>query len=311
MELSHIISSDLNVPSTMIEEALSYGHEKIKKIHIKKRSGGTRTIQLPYSKVKTVQYWLIYNVFSKLPVHPCAMAYRKGLSILDNAKRHKDNKYFLKLDFKDFFPCIKLTDLIPIVSSWHSLNKIQWDLTPDSLQIFKICCFDPKGRLPIGYPSSPSISNVVMYDFDVSVTKAISNKDTLGNVIYTRYADDLIFSTNKPNVCNKIFKIVDKVIKTNLSPKLLINSDKTAYASSSGGTAQVTGLRLCTDGHITVHHKYKDHIRLLLSLFQKNGLDPSEYESLRGHLSYIKHVEPAFYTKIQNKYFHAIEKLYS
>ena len=149
-----------------------------------------------------------------------------------------------------------------------------------------------------------------MHKFDIDLAKAVSDKTLYGTVVYTRYADDIIMSTNKTNVCKKLLTIVKKTVKNNASPKIQINLEKTSLASSTGGTAFVTGLRICTAGKITIHKKHKDHIRLLLALLVKDKLDISEYESLRGHLSYIRHVDPAFYTKICNKYLHALEKLH-
>ena len=117
MELKDKISSDLNISPSFIDEAIKYSHSRIRKIHIAKRNGGQRIIYLPYSKVKTIQYWLIHNVFEKLPVHKCAMAYRKGLSVLENAKKHKNSKYFLKTDLKSFFPSISFDDLLSVMTS--------------------------------------------------------------------------------------------------------------------------------------------------------------------------------------------------
>jgi len=309
MQLRDKIALDLNLPASFIDDAIKFAHKRTRLIHIAKSNGGSRAVYLPYSKVKTIQYWLIYNIFNHLPVHKSSMAYQKGKSTLDNAIKHKSNKFFLKLDFKEFFPSIKSNDLLPLIIKWHKKHNIDWKLDDDAVNIITMCCFNGKSSLAIGYPSSPSISNAVMYNIDVLISKAISDKDKFSTVVYTRYADDLIFSTNKPNVCKTLLNTVTKVIKEVESPKLSINKDKTGLASSTGGSAYVTGLRICPEGHITVHRKYKDHIRLLLSLLNKNMLDKSEYESLRGHLSYVKHVEPAFYTKLQNKFFTSIEAL--
>jgi RNA-directed DNA polymerase len=310
MELRDKIAQDLKIPLSFIDEALKFAHKRTRLIHVPKSNGGTRTIYLPYSKVKTIQYWLVHNVFSKLPIHKSAVAYQKGISTLDNATRHKNKKYFLKLDLKDFFPSIKSIDLMPIVRKWHKKNNIDWLFNKSSVDVIEKCCFNENRSLAIGYPSSPIISNVVMYDFDKIVSKAISDKSKFGSVIYTRYADDLLFSTNKPNVCKQLLVMVKGVINDIKSPSISANNDKTGLASSTGGSAFVTGLRICGEGHITVHRKYKDHIRLLLSLLNKGELDKSEYESLRGHLSYVKYVAPDFYTRLQNKYFAPIEKLY-
>jgi len=148
-----------------------------------------------------------------------------------------------------------------------------------------------------------------MIDFDNALSKIISDKKKYGDVIYTRYADDLILSTNQKGVCRALLSEVLKLIDTTKSPDIEINSTKTKIGSSSGGSASVTGLKICSDGHITIHRNQKDHIRLLLSLYKKGNLDPNEHLSLLGHLAYVHHVDSAFYTKLQSKYFKEIAEL--
>jgi len=149
-----------------------------------------------------------------------------------------------------------------------------------------------------------------MYNFDSQIVSELnSNKLKFGNVVYTRYADDFIFSTEKKDSSNEIYKLVELLIKRLKSPKFIINPEKTRFSSSSGGSAFLTGLRICHDGHVTIHRKYKDHVRLLLSLFKKKILKPEELVSLRGHISYIKHVDPIFYNKLQRKYFEILKEL--
>lgn len=156
----------------------------------------------------------------------------------------------------------------------------------------------------------PIISNIVMFQLDSKLRSLLDEKQAeIGNVEYSRYADDLIFSTNSKNVCRDILGLVESAIDECDSPKLFLNTTKTRLMSSSGGSAFVTGLRICSKGRITIHRRYKDHIRLLLSLMQKGLLKPEDRSSLRGHLSYIKHIDPAFYTKLCEKYFDATSSL--
>lgn len=309
MVLRELIAHNLNVSPEFINEAVDLAFRSVKKFNLPKKNEGYRVISQPDSKIKTIQYWLIHNVFNKLPVHESAMAYKKGTSILNNAIAHSKKSYFLKVDLKDFFPSLKFTDLDPIISQWHKKTKSEWEYNDSAKEIIRRCCFDKKGCLPIGYPSSPSISNALMYSFDINLIKKLSDKDAYGDVTYTRYADDIIISTNKKNVCNKLLIIALDVINKSKSPKITVNKEKIHFGSSTGGSAVVTGLRVCSNEHITIHRSQKDHIRLLLSLLAKDKLDKQDYESLRGHLAYVMHVDPCFYTKLQIKYLHAIEKL--
>lgn len=308
MSIRDAIIEDFGVPHSLVEEALKDARIYVKTFEIPKKSGGVRKIYHPSKKLKTIQYWLIKNVFAKLPVHDCAVAYKEGVSILHNAKVHKCNRYFLKLDLKDFFPSIKYSDIIPIIDEWYKGVSVNWSLGFDDKELIRISCFYKEDRLAIGYPSSPVISNAVMYQFDLNVEGIVSSGN-FGNVIYTRYADDLVFSTDKKGGCKSLKKEIEYVIYKHKSPDISLNPSKTRLGSSTGGTASVTGLKMCSDGHITIQRKQKDHIRLLLSLYAKGVLKKDEYRSLLGHLAYCHYMAPAFYSKISQKYFNQIHEI--
>jgi hypothetical protein len=271
MNIKEKISIDINVQISLIDEAINNAHKQIKKFRIPKRKGGYRVICQPSAKLKTLQYWVIKNICNYLPVDKSAYAYIDGVSILHNALFHASNKYFLKVDLKDFFPSISFDDFIKIVRDWYENNQPVWELDKNSESILKKVCFDEKGFLPIGYPSSPSISNAVMYPVDLVIKKEIE-EGKYGKMLYTRYADDLIFSTDKKGECRNFLKELRRIIKDVKSPKIKINESKTNICSSSAGSAIVTGLRIANDSHITIHKKQKDHIRLLLSLYKKGIL---------------------------------------
>ena len=149
-----------------------------------------------------------------------------------------------------------------------------------------------------------------MYAFDIKVADLISGEQ-YGKVTYTRYADDLVFSTDKKGACREIRKLIEDLVVEHKSPDILINNAKTKFGSSTGGTASVTGLRVCENGHITLHRKQKDHIRLMLSLYSKGRLNEEEYRSLIGSLAYCQYVSPLFFSNLSKKYFRQIHELRS
>ena len=309
MDLKKKISNDLDIPTELIEEALAVSRKYVKKFRIPKKNGGTREIFQPARKLKTIQYWLMTNIFNKLPIHESAAAYIKGRSILTNAVRHRNNQYFIRMDFQNFFPSIKWNDFEPIVSNWYEKTKPDWELSNDAKNLIRQSCFYSNDLLPIGYPSSPVISNTVMFAIDDEIEKLLSDHNKYGKAIYTRYADDLVISTNKKNSSNHIYNAIANLLRQTDSPKLSLNPSKTKKGSSSSGSALVTGLRVCANGHITIHRKQKDHIRLLLALYKKKRLKQADEASLLGHLAYVSYVAPQFYSRLQNKYFKEINNL--
>ena len=140
---------------------------------------------------------------------------------------HKDNKYFLKLDLQDFFPSIKYSDLLPKITKWHNSENPDWPLDNSAKELIRLSCFFHNDSLAVGYPSSSTISNVVMFEFDTALSKLISDEKKFGDVVYTRYADDLIFSTNMKNVSKSLLTVVSELISTTPSPKISLNISKT------------------------------------------------------------------------------------
>ncbi len=149
-----------------------------------------------------------------------------------------------------------------------------------------------------------------MHDIDKQITQLLSDREKFGKVIYTRYADDIVISTDRRHVCTDILSLIAELIRSIDSPKLLINKAKTRMGSRARGSALVTGLKICNN-HITIHKNQKNHIRLLLGLYKKGKLNKKEQLSLLGHLSYVQHVAPKFYTNLEMKYFQVIACLKS
>ena len=103
MNIKEKISISLDIPLDLIDEAVAVSRDQVKKFYINKKKGNSRrAIYQPAKKIKTVQYWLMDNVFNELPVHTSSAAYIKGESILSNAIRHRKNRYFLKNGLQRF-----------------------------------------------------------------------------------------------------------------------------------------------------------------------------------------------------------------
>ncbi|MBF7731107.1 retron St85 family RNA-directed DNA polymerase [Pseudomonas sp. N040] len=309
--LVKLAAKDCYVSEEWIKSVIDSGPNNVKIIHIKKKGdpNKTRIIHRPSAELETLQRWLTLTIFNQLANHEIAMAFLRGKSILSNAERHRKSKYFIRVDFKDFFKSIKADDLFKTIKFYNKSNSLI-SLSESDQFFIKRVCFDKLGRLPIGYISSPAISNAVMYDFDTRLLSLVNdNKAKLGAGIITRYADDIVFSTDTKGGCLEFLNLFKIMVNKNLSPRIFINEKKTIFSSRAGGSAIVTGLRVCQDSHITITRDYKDKIRLMLSLFEKGKLMQEDTATLRGHLSYIEHVAPAFFSKICAKYLYGISKI--
>lgn len=169
-----------------------------KHFKIPKRSGGMRQISAPceqlHQALDELKYLLEREFFAKY--HTSAFAYVKGRSTIDAIRRHQENnsRWFLKIDFHDFFGSLtedfvhrELEKIFPFCLLYE--NTEHRDILKKTLSI----CF-LNGSLPQGSPISPLLSNLVMLPTDYAIAKLA--RENSPHIKYTRYADDMIFSSD-------------------------------------------------------------------------------------------------------------------
>src|SRR5690348_5091683 len=106
------LSAETGLRALDVQRIATSAPVRYKFYSIPKRSGGLRRIAQPAREVKALQRALQKILLDDLPVHQCAKAYRKGLSIRDNAMAHAENGPILKLDLQEFFPSLKSSDWV-------------------------------------------------------------------------------------------------------------------------------------------------------------------------------------------------------
>lgn len=291
------IQDALELTSSQLLRLIARAPHTYKIYTIPKKSGGTRTIAQPAKETKYIQYWLIDNVFKSLPVHECAAAYKADASIKNNASMHKSNSYISKFDFKDFFTSIKEEDLLR-----HFSKHISDIFSIDDIKIIaRMSCIvgsvSNELYLSIGAPSSPILSNSVMYDFDLEIDTWCKAK----NIIYSRYADDLAFSTNEKDVSSDIEPLIRDVIKALDYPKLRINDKKTIHLSKKH-QRRITGVVINNDGNLSIGRSRKRMISALIHRFSTGQLSDEEVFNLQGLLGFSKDIEPEFIFRMRKKY---------
>lgn len=268
---------------------------------IAKKRGGERTIHHPSKQTKSLQYALIENILSLMPVHECAIAYKRGIKgpIRLNASKHASYSYSIRIDFKDFFHSIRPIDLLRLIEeikmpSLNTINKEDESFVTNSL--FVKLRTGLKG-LAIGAPSSPIISNIVMFSMDDILDKFAKVKGD----IYTRYADDIVYSTNIKGGCKQFLYEVYRLVIQTESPKFEINKDKTIF-TSRGTRRVITGIYLSPDGNISIGRHNKRYIKKLIFDYKNANLDDKKISYLQGYLAFILDVEPSFYNYLALRY---------
>jgi retron-type reverse transcriptase len=290
------LSVDLGMHPGQLLQIIETAPLRYKVFTIPKRDGSPRLIAQPAREVKAIQRWVVNDLGSVLPLHSSATAYRPGASIKKNAASHADSNFMLKMDFSNFFPTITFDDLV------RHLSKTVSDRYDEGAikLIAKVSTWAPDRKPPlrlcIGAPSSPLLSNSILYEFD----RQINDFAATEAVTYTRYADDLTFSSKHHDVLPKFTDFVTTIAASLEYPSLRVNTKKTVFASRSGRRV-VTGVTLTSTHELSVGRERKRLIRAMYHRFLRGLLTADEVERLKGLVSFVDNIEPGFAQRIRNQ----------
>lgn len=242
-----------------------------------------------------------------------AKAYIDHSSIVKNAKAHMYNDIFMFFDVKDFFPSINHNYLIQRLYSELSRNG---NVSINSCsKLIELCSVNDKG-LPLGLVTSPILSNIYMKEFDNILYGKLKKMD-LNNVIYTRYADDIVISY-KADMINldinaKIKKCVYKCLK---QVHLKSNERKERiYDIRTGRHVRITGVNIIVENDnyrkLTVGRKKKDRLyNDTISYYLQQKKDRVIALNIKGTESFILSVEGKEYEKCYSENMKDIVKQY-
>lgn len=168
---------------------------------IPKKTGGERLISAPMPRLKEAQRWILENVLDKANTHDAAHGFLKGRSILSNALPHVGAEVVVNLDLKDFFPTVTYPRIKGLfralgyseeVATIFALVTSEPDVTEVELDGATYYVQQGPRFLPQGAPTSPAVTNLLCRRLD----KRVANLAAKLGFAYTRYADDLTFSTS-------------------------------------------------------------------------------------------------------------------
>ncbi|MGD0355627.1 MAG: reverse transcriptase domain-containing protein [Dehalococcoidia bacterium] len=237
---------------------------------IPKKSGDSRTISSPTQQLKTIQQKLNYILLHIYHPKPSVHSYLKHKSVVSNAAFHCKKRNILTIDLQDFFPSITFPRIRGM------LMGIPYQLDPKAATILaQICSFN--NELPQGAPTSPIISNMICGQLDSELTQLAKEY----RCHYSRYADDLTFSTNlrefpsafliqKGSGQIEIGEELREIIESN---GFDINDDK-IHLQRETERQQVTGL--IVNEFPNVRRKYVRNLRATLHAWRKYGYEAAQ-----------------------------------
>ncbi len=287
---------DLGITMSEVAYIVRNGPKKYKVYTIGKRDGGRRVICQPSRDLKVIQYHILKTILSDCPVHPSAMAYERGASIRSNAEAHSGARVLIKADFEAFFPSIRVADWISYVKKrFPKWSGVDVDFTV--LAMFWGMGGDKPVCLSIGAPTSPKLSNIIMYKFDEEM--AVYAEDR--GLKYTRYADDITISSEGYIDFAEVMGFVRGLLSRYEGPRLFINDKKTGLFSRKSAL-RVTGIVLPNSGGISLGRDRKRAISSMIHKWSIGEFSQDQERKLVGLLAFANDAEPEFLNRLRRKY---------
>jgi RNA-directed DNA polymerase len=259
-----------------------------------KKSGGFRLISAPMPLLKSAQIWILENVLNRVAVHEAAHGFVSEKNIVSNAKLHVGAKIVVNFDLENFFPSISYKRVKGIFRSLGYSEAVATvfalvSTAPETeeIEIDNKTYFVALGErhLPQGSPASPMISNIAARRLDKSLSKIAAN---LG-FKYTRYADDLTFSTDEKDADVKKLMVQVRYIVGKQGFK--VNENKTRILRG-GRQQEVTGI--VVNDKISIDRKTLRKFRAVLHQAENNGLEnlrwgnsPDLIAALKGYANFV------------------------
>lgn len=263
------IALALGVSPRLIGALLHQPERHYRTFEIPKASGKPRVIRAPRTMMKMVQYFLLDYILGGLHTHVAATAYGNGCSNRANAEQHVGRRYVANIDVSDFFPSLKTAVVYSgLVSAGLKSNTANI--------VSRLCSY--QGGLPQGAPTSASLSNIVLYKFDETISRYCG----IARIRYTRYADDITFSGDDLSSVKSAIVLATKELD-NLG--LTVNESKTRIFEATSRQV-VTGVVV----NVWPQPSRLDRRRLRAALHQASHR-PAEFANqlsvLQGRASYM------------------------
>ena len=253
--------------------------QKYTTFEIPKKNGGHRTIKAPDDRLKGLQRKLAdllqdgldeINSARRLKDRT-AHGFRRGRSIITNARQHRHRRWVFNTDLENFFPSINFGRVRGFFIKNRDFNLHENVATV----LAQIACHD--NSLPQGSPCSPIISNLVTHLLDMRLVKLAQST----GCTYSRYADDLTFSSNKRQIPPEIARQAgdqepdshrwlpgDALHNTIKRSGFSINTKKT-HLMYRASRQKVTGL--VVNKKINVRWEYRHNVRAMVNRLVMTG----------------------------------------
>lgn len=271
-----------------------------------------RELVSPSERLRAYHHFLRLFLVDFLPIHEeSVFSYRKGVSAHAAVEQHALSRHFFVTDIESFFASLTRNLIRETIA--NAIDEIPIADLADYLEhVLDLLCVGE--ALPIGFSTSPGLSNAALYPFDVSFHASCRQ---LG-VIYTRYADDIILSANERATVEAGADALKALLARMFAGALRLHHGKSRYLNV-GGKIKLLGMVLLPNGLISVDTTVKNEIETMLHRYlrsreQFNSMleaGPAKTEArLAGLLNYVNTVDQSYLEKLRRKYGSAVVDLF-
>jgi RNA-directed DNA polymerase len=332
LTLGHL-AHQTGVPYPYLREIIERRRDPYRTFQIARRDGSRgRVISTPEPTLMWAQRWLLKNVLGRVEAHPASFAYEAGKSIKTCATRHLGAKWLIKLDLHDFFETINEVDIFRV------LVRIGYGRLP-SLEIARLCTryaghashlslrryVGPRrpygtispystplvGFLPQGAPTSGALANHVASRLDVRLSMLAAAR----GLVYTRYADDLTFSSSGRFDREAAVQVIRAVEGIAVGSRFVVHKKKTRIVPPG---ARKIVLGLLVDGETPrlskdTRRRIVGHVRGVEVFGLSEHRRHRQFESLVGLVNYVsgllafaQDIEPSWASEMRNRWTNAL-----
>lgn len=290
-----------------------------------------RAISSPEPILMHVHRWILHQILEKLSVAPASFAYTPGSSIKDCAARHLGAKWLIKLDIRNFFESIDEARVYAVFrgAGYQSLpafelarictryalhaKHVDEKLFRPNIEYRMIRAYNTPfmGFLPQGAPTSGALANLVAKSLDARLARLAAEH----RLVYTRYADDMTFSSGDPFERSRAIEIVKSASATIRRERFAVHDAKTRIVPPG---ARKIVLGLLVDGQeprisVSMRTRLCHHVRGVEQFGLAQHVRHMRFSSIEGlvrHvgglISFAGDIEPAWAAGMAERWHRAL-----
>jgi len=263
-----------------------------------------REVLVPEKRLRIYHSFLNLFLIEFLPINQrVVFSYRKGCSAYDAVVKHAKSKHFFQTDISSFFSSINTNLVSKVITDGEEFCPAG-DILDNLPRIINLICINDS--LPMGFPCSAPMSNAVLLNFD----NALEQHCIAHGLIYTRYSDDIIISTENKESLTDINIIVQSFLTQHGATELKLN-EKKSKNFRVGGKIVILGLMILPNGKVTIDSKVKRDVEALLHRHSQGreaflaAIDKDEDRvkaKITGYLNYINSVDQDYLGKLRRDF---------